>query len=245
MKFFGIVIIGIITSFTALFSQLECTTNCTSGTAWTPGTSQVELVLIEPDCKILIDYEWRICDGVYEYRYTNFTAQGNCSQMTDFSIYHYNISSIMEMADMIVAEESAQLDGHPGFLALPVCGTGVYRKAKFYSAACGVWVKCSYIIDQNAEVKKDRGYVGSCSIPDHNGYIHKWKWQSCGEACCRREYHICTFTSPSSGTAEVRVTQFPAMLIGECTQQDNYGPWEVTDPMDPNYNYECQHACNN
>lgn len=34
-------------------------------------------------------------------------------------------------------------------------------------------------------------------------------------------------------------------MIVECSQQDNYGPWEITNPMDPNYNYECQHACDN
>lgn len=245
MKLIGIVIIFIITSCIAAFSQPECTTNCTNGTAWTAGTAPITIVLIAPDCKIVIDYEWRICDNVYEYRYTNFVAQGNCTQMADFSIYQYSISSILEMADMIVAEETYQMDGHTPIGLLPNCGTGVFKKAKFYNAACGVWVKCSYIIDQNAEVKKDRGYEGSCEIPDQNGYIHKWKWQSCGDACCRREYDICQFTSPASGTLEVKVTQYPAVMIGQCTQQGNYGPWEVTDPMAPNYNYNCQHACNN
>lgn len=245
MKFLGIVIIVIITSYITAFAEIECTGDCTNGTAWVAGTLPITIELFAPDCKIIILYEWRICDGVYEYRYTDFSAVGNCTQMDDFSIYHYNISSVLEMADMIIAEESNNLDGHPEYLDLPPCGTAPFKKAKFYNAACGIWVKCSYIIDQNAEVKKDRGYIGSCPIPDQNGYIHKWKWQSCGDACCRREYDICKFTSPATGKLEVRVTQFPAVMIGQCTQQDNFGPWEITDPMNPNYNYECQHACNN
>ena len=162
--------------------------------------------------------------------------------MADFSIYHYDVSSLLEMVDMIVAEEEFNMDGVP---SIPPCSTGTLRKAKFYSASCGVWVKCSYIVDQTAEVKKDRGYIGVCEFPDEDGYIHKWKWQSCGETCCRREYDVCWYSSPVTSTSEVRVTQHPAMQVGECTQQDNFGPWEITDPMDPNYHYECLHGCNN
>lgn len=154
----------------ALFSQAECTTSCTNGTAWTAGNSPVVIEMSAPNCKITIEYEWRICDDVYEYRYTSFVATGNCTQMADFSIQHYNISSVMEMADMIIAEETKQLDNHPSMGAIPDCNsTDRYVKAKFYNAACGVWVKCSYIIDQNAEVKKDRGYNGSCEIADQDG----------------------------------------------------------------------------
>lgn len=165
--------------------------------------------------------------------------------MANFSKEHYDISSIKEMADMIIAEESDNLSGHAGLNQLPYCGQGIYRKAKFYSARCGIWVKCSYIIDQNTEVKKDRGYEGSCELADQDGYIHKWKWQSCGESCCKRTYDICSYISPIHGQLEVRVTQYPAVPIGECTLQDNFGPWEITDPMDPNYHYDCQNACNN
>lgn len=240
MKQILLIIVGLLIASSNTFSQLDCYEDC-EGTPWIKVAAPYTAVLVAPECSVSVSYEWRLCNGVYEYRYTNIEAFGNCVQMENFSIYHYNINSLYEMIDMIIAEEAFFMDGVP---AIPSCNQTI-TKTKFYSAACGVWVKCSYIIDQTAEVKKDRGFVGACALPNEDGYIHKWKWQPCGETCCRRDYDVCWYNSPVNGTMEVRVTQHPAMQVGICTQQDDYGPWEITDPMDPNYHYECQHGCGN
>jgi len=215
-------------------SQLDCTIDDACG-VWAPGSDTIRIILNAPECKILIVYEWRICNGVYEYSYGTPIATGNCVQMADFSIYEYDFSSILEMADMIIAEEVGQMNNHP---VATDCSIGTVRKMKRYAASCGVWVKCSYKVDVNATVYKDRGYVGECPARDENDFIDVWKWQSCGETCCSRTYDICTYTSPIHGSSEVRVTQYPAVQVGECTEQGNYGPWD-----DLNTDYQCRHGC--
>ena len=215
-------------------AQINCIIDDPSCTAWSTPSSTLTIVMTDPECLIIVDYKWRICNGVYEYIYTDFTAKGNCVQMADFSIYEYDFSSILEMADMIIAENQLGMVGHP---YVPEC-EGSMQKMKRYAAACGVWVKCSYKVDVNATVEKDRGYVGDCPTRDANDYIDKWKWQSCGETCCSRTYDICWYTSPYNNESQIRVTQYPAVQVGECTDQGNFGPWD-----DLNTDYQCGHGC--
>jgi len=240
---FALIAILFIAVFNQSSAQLDCTTNdCVPPASWIASPFPIILKLSAPECEITINYEWRVCNGVYQYNYTSFTATGNCTQMDDFGIYHYSISTLKEMADMIIAEQTFALDGHDILSWIPNCGNGVYRKAKFYSAGCGVWVKCSYKVDRNAVVQKDRGYDGNCPTPNEADYIDVWKWQSCGEVCCVREYEICKYISPITGVTQVKVTQFPAYTLNgsTCTLQNNFGPWQ-----NPSVNYQCQHACNN
>ncbi|ROL55733.1 hypothetical protein D9V84_10800 [Bacteroidetes/Chlorobi group bacterium Naka2016] len=59
----------------------------------------------------------------------------------------------------------------------------------FYTARCGVWIKCSYKVDLSVPVERDDCYQGNCPSPlPHNGqpYVDVWKWQSCGETCCKK-----------------------------------------------------------
>ncbi len=220
---FALIAILFIAVFNQSSAQLDCTTNDGCGT-WTTGTTPIIIKLDAPECSITIDYEWRVCNGVYQYNYLSFTASGNCTQMDDFGIYHYSISTLKEMADMIIAEEYFQMQGHT---IIPLCSSDTVKKAKFYSAGCGVWVKCSYKVDKDAVVQKDRGYDGNCPTPDQADYIDVWKWQSCGEVCCVREYEVCFTQHPTSGNFNINVNQFPAYTLNgsTCTLQNNFGPW--------------------
>lgn len=193
-----------------------------------------------PDCVIMLDFKFRICNGVYQFAYENLTYSGNCEGMAEFSIYHYNINSILEMLDIAMVEYV-----HTGMPTIPGCGdpNGPLKKMKIYSAGCGVWVKCSYEINPNATIKKDRGYEGNCPtsyMNDGKPYVDVWKWQSCGTVCCKREYEVCKEWDITHSFNNIKVTRLPAVPLGPCTLQNTFGPWENSSA-----NYQCQQACDN
>jgi len=61
---------------------------------------------------------------------------------------------------------------------------------RYYTARCGVWVKCCYELKTDGIVNSDGGYVVSCPSPINN-HIDIYKWQDCGTVCCMKEFSIC------------------------------------------------------
>jgi hypothetical protein len=109
-----------------------------------------------------------------------------------------------------------------------------------YTANCGVWVKCSYQIDPNAEVRKDYGYQGDCPSPvSYNGasYIDLWKYQSCGTICCKKTYTLCI--DKTEGIVQINDVQRTRITQDEnCTLQGNFINWRA-----PYEEYQCQDGC--
>lgn len=184
-----------------------------------------------------VSYQWRDCNGVIEIIIDwantslidpDFFAHGSREELDFDGAREYLKSHVL--ADVI----------RDGNITIPNCIDGGKTFFNIYTARCGVWVKCSYKVDSQAEIMKDIGYVGDCPLPyDHNGdaYIDVWKWQSCGEVCCKKTYTLCRDGITGNGTIRIKdVSTVPAP--GEqCTEQGVFKDWKTGIP------YQCQDGC--
>jgi hypothetical protein len=152
--------------------------------------------LVAPDCSITITYDVYDCGGFTSIRMTGYTATGSCTAMTNFSIYHYNISSLEEYLSLALLEYYADIVTGPA----PNCPASS-QTVKIYTAQCGIWVGCEYEVNPDpAKIICDNGYQDP---KPHYGSsptkVKVYKWQSCGTICCENVYNICRTNSPSSG----------------------------------------------
>lgn len=77
--------------------------NCEEWGDWT----YREWNMVKPDCKFALEYRHRLCQpgNVEELEYRNLQVLGNCTNMLDKSIFHYNVSSLYELADILLTED--------------------------------------------------------------------------------------------------------------------------------------------
>ncbi len=56
------------------------------------------------ECTISYIYEWRICNGVIEYRYHDVSTSGNCDFLLDTTILETNFSALNEWIDLHILQ---------------------------------------------------------------------------------------------------------------------------------------------
>ena len=165
-------------------------------------------------CRVQLVYRYRVCGGVVEYEYisgpTIIGGHNNCNVLEDFSIYHHNISSLREYLDLhIISTADWSFN-----ITTPDC-PATTQLVKFYSADCGVWVKCTYDI----EPQTPNCEQGFSPLPDPQATtVDVWKWQSCGETCCKRTYTICRGNETHVGNS-IQIQQMQKEKVGNCTEE--------------------------
>lgn len=202
----------IIYSNNTLLSQNICPpdtgTNCSP---WITSTYQTNTD--HPDCILSVIYKWRNCNNNYQVYIENYFSQGNCT------ILEQNATTFQEWLNLLIIEELANLDGQ---VDPPDCPDSS-MKAMFYSASCGLWVKCDYTIDSTTRAC-DVDWRGS--YPDYNvGEEQKvsfWKWQYCGFTCCKKTYSICKTFNYTNEDNDLIIQTVNKEEIGVCTNPDNF-----------------------
>ena len=178
---------------------------CTSSSGLIP----IELNLTNPDCTIILVYEKWICGGITSIKIHSYGATGACTAMDEFSIYHYNISSLEEMISLTLIQD---LDINP------ICPLTAQR-IKIYTASCGIWVGCEYEIT-NAPRVCDAGFAPPYPDDATPGKVKVYKWQSCGTVCCVNTYDVCE----DEAFGITNVTKVSSVQAGDCSGQLAYNP---------------------
>ena len=202
----------IILSSNLLISQNICPpdtgTNCTD---WNYGTYQT--TTDNPDCVLSVYYRWRNCDNNYQIFIDGYQSQGNCTFLNQTG------GSFKDWVHLLLIEEMSNLTGQ---FEPPDCPDS-NLKVIFYTASCGLWVKCDYTIDSTTRVC-DVDWRGS--YPDYNvGEEQKvsfWKWQYCGYSCCKKTYTICKTFNWTDNKYDLIINAISKEQIGECTNPDNF-----------------------
>jgi hypothetical protein len=197
-----------------IFSQSTCPpdtgTNCSP---WNIGTYQTTTE--NPGCVLTVSYRWRNCDGNYQIYIDNIQKSGNCEFLGSEG---GSSSSFQEWLDLVLIEEIANLYGEYPPEECPATST----KAIFYTASCGLWVKCEYTVDPASRVC-DPDWRGP--VPDYyaNGVrkIKYWKWQSCGITCCKKTYSICKTMHTTDNGYDINIQAVSKVKIGNCSNPDN------------------------
>lgn len=184
-----------------------------------------------------VKYCWRNCGGeieiIIDWDYTelidpDFLAHGTKEEL-DFD-------GAREYLKLLILNKVIDL----GNITIPDCSTGGKTFFNIYTARCGVWVKCSYKVDTQGEVMKDIGYDGNCPLPySHNGdsYIDVWKWQSCGEVCCKKTYTVCKEGTTGAGNIRISTPTTDPAPGEQCTDQGVFKDWKTDLP------YQCKDGC--
>jgi hypothetical protein len=185
-------------------------TNCTD---WE--NSIYQTTTENPDCNLTVYYHWRNCNGNYQIYVDSLIKTGNCDYLNGQS----SASTFQDWLNLVLIEEIANLSGQ---YAPPDCPS-TSTKAIFYTASCGLWVKCEYTVDSTSRLC-DPDWRGD--YPDYSAggtrKIRFWKWQSCGITCCKKTYSICKTLNATSTGYTIHINSVSKQKIGNCTNPDNF-----------------------
>lgn len=188
--------------------------------------------------KVVATISYRLnCDGDFEIKIDNFEGyNGNKSMdfLESFNYLHYSYSSATELValDFLMNKNAFGIDPN----TIPLCSTNNTSKRVFlYTASCGIWTKCSYKLPNPIEKVCDTGWEGGdphYGVPPSNDqWVDHWKWQSCGDVCCKRTYSIC------KQDGDIKITQYQKDTDGDCTGQGTFINWKTGLPI------PCQVGC--
>lgn len=164
-----------------------------------------------PDCTLQITYRYQVCDDKYQIYIEDIQYTGNCNYLAGFT----NSDSFQDWVDLVLIEEIANLENLP----IVVNCTESSTKVIFYTASCGIWVKCNYKVDPESRVC-DADWRGS--YPDEaTGEVSAWKYQSCGEACCKKTFLVCKLFDEENGW-ELHIQGLSKQKYGECSNPDGF-----------------------
>lgn len=214
-KNWKIILIIILTfiSYNLSFSQSICPpeggTNCGlwSYSIFTTTTEN-------PDCILTVFYHHRNCDGVYQIYIDSLTKTGNCDYLTG-----ENNAAFQDWLNLLMIEEINGLNGQ--FFTNECPDSSL--KVIFYTATCGLWVKCRFEIDDASKVC-DEDWRGPTPGTEENGkmFYDVWKWQNCGLTCCKKTYSICRHTNLSTGGYTIEIKGMKKEKVGECTNPEGF-----------------------
>ncbi|MFA5512471.1 MAG: hypothetical protein WC313_08465 [Candidatus Kapaibacterium sp.] len=150
----------------------------------------------------------------YQIYIDNVQKSGNC----DYLYEGIGAAAFQEWIDLVMIEEVAELSLHYP----PANCPGSSQKVIFYTATCGLWVKCEYSIEET-ERECDPDWRGE--YPDYSAggtrKVNLWRWQSCGVTCCRKEYSICRKFAPS-GEYSIQIQSLIKTQIGDCSNPEGF-----------------------
>ena len=195
---------------------------------------------------IYASWKWKQCpDGSIVIKDISAHAD-NQDFWTSFSIYQYNFSGFMEYAELQILNWLYNMGdlGNIPDCCPPENNCGI-QIVKFYTASCGVWVRCSYEFACQPTIHHPRGPNGDIDCPqpwNNNGntVVDVWQYQPCGDICCEKTYLICKTTSPTPPYDDViKIANVDRHPYGGqmCSQQGQFFDWFTGQP------YNCQDGC--
>lgn len=198
-----------------VFAQPACTDNSTGCTAWT-SEATVALTLIDPDCKVTVFYQTRVCNGVTEYFITNYVPQVGCEMFDPNSMYFHKRRD--QLTEYVTTGFLSQISKG----TVPHCSTGVKTISNVYVASCGIWVCCTYNVTLPA-VSCDPGFGTPPHTPTNPPTVQSCKWKSCGTQCCKRTYEMCEKADGDGGTTlDLKLTG--KVTLGPCSGAATFAP---------------------
>lgn len=175
-------------------------------------------------------YEWRLCNGVYQIRNYKITVSSSGSLWNNGTWNEQHFSGLKELAEI---ESLNQLIQTIGYEQIPDC-PHTMPFASVYSAACGVWLRCSYEFPCQAIIHADgpsqTGY--NCPPPwIHNGHptVDVWHWEPCGDVCCEKTYDLCKQFDPPSASYQIVISNVNRHVLAgsSCGKQGQFFRWDT------------------
>jgi hypothetical protein len=173
--------------------------------------------------KAVVTGRKRICNGQVEVVYDNVQAIRNSMFLEEDSYFEKNFSALRELIDLNMIENAEALFG----INIPYCPELV-SIFKMYAANSGVWVKCSYEVNPASE-SCDAGYEMPSPMYNKGGryWVDVYKWQSCGTACCRKDYKVCKEYAPDKYDVIINIVNMSKGPISPCTREGEFKDWKT------------------
>lgn len=94
------------------------------------------------------------------------------------------------------------------------------------------WLKCSYKVDPASQMC-DIGYIPPTPLYSDGTdfWVDSWKWQSCGNACCRKEYQICITYDLTINRYIFKVKEVKKEKILDCEKEGEFFDWKTQSPI--------------
>ncbi len=188
------------------------------------------------------------CDGDFEMRIENFDGyygNDNVDFLEQFNYLHYSFSSASEMIalDFLMRYK-------PDVIAatVPLCSSNQTIKRVFvYTAACGIWTKCSYKLPSPIEYVCDTGWQGSFPHYSDGGdaWVDHWKWQSCGDVCCRKIFSICreNYVDKTGSFIKIKAITKGKYPGSDCSKQGTFWGKRPGPSTGVNQELQCEDGC--
>lgn len=190
------------------------------------------------------------CDGDFEMILHDFKGINN-DPTTDFldkfNYLHYSFSSASEMIAIdYLTRYMPEFDF--GIEEVPDCSTNTSTKRVFlYTAACGIWTRCSYKLPSPIDYVCDTGWSGNLPHYSDGGdvWVDHWKWQSCGEVCCRRVYELCRdeYVEKAGTFIKIKAMTKEKYPGSECSEQGTFWGKRQGPATGTNQELQCEDGC--
>ncbi len=197
---------------TGVFGQ--CDPNTCPAEPW--NSVSFQLNGLPNGCQLLVNYEWRICNGKLEIRYLSgpFSETEGCSGFTQ--------STLRELIDVEIL--NAMTAFGPVDALYSNCPTEGLA-CKILGGSCFFRQKCTttYTAVSNVDCNYDPGNppAGTTTLTKTTT-----RWIDCGEDCCTREYRVCKVSEPTELEVRHVGTSIPE---NDCTDKSIFVPPAVTD----------------
>ena len=196
------------------------------------------------------------CDGILEIIIDNvsirFEGYENYKYLDDFNHLQYSFSSLTEWAalDFLMLYDANETDN-----GIPSCSSNITKtRVHVYTASCGIWTKCSYKLPDPIEKVCDTGWEGGDPHygvpnpgppPSTDMWVDHWKWQSCGEVCCRKVFELCGEENLSYPGYYVKIKaltkeKYPG---SECSKQGDFTGPRPFPTSTPFVELQCEDGC--
>lgn len=208
---------------TFVYSQtLQCPPNDTC-TSW---TSYADTISINTSntLKAFVHYRVQKCNGQIRFIIDSATAIDHAKYLDTFQIYHHEFNSFKNLLEVSLMSKVSFYFGS----SVPDCNVDTVLNIQFYTAMCGVWLKCSYKVNTTSVIC-DSGYNSAPPHYEMNGewWVDYYRWHPCGKTCCKKTYKICIGRSDVFNHIRMlKITQLSRNRIGDCTLKQQFKDWK-------------------
>jgi len=189
------------------------------------------------------------CDGDFEMRIDNFVGYNgnkNVDFLDQFNYLHYSFSSASEMVALDFLMNGSAFGNDP--TSIPFCSSGdSLRRVFVYTASCGIWIRCSYKLPSPIEYVCDTGWQGSFPHYSDGGdaWVDHWKWQSCGDVCCRKIFSICreSYVDKAGSFIKIKSITKGKYPGSDCSKQGTFWGKRPGPSTGVNQELQCEDGC--
>ena len=202
-----------------VFSQggLDCDTSDVCSGSWLNKSIRKNL---GSGITAIIHYRIRDCNGTSQIIVDSTLALDNGRFLDSVNRYHYKYQALNDLIDVYLLQHEYNNPSTPVF-------NGSRYVTQLYKASCGVWLKCSYIVDSTT-IDCDQGYDEPYPHNTTLDSIHIYKWHPCGYVCCKKTFEIERRLTPVTIPGQQFIVNIKNISIHRanktpaCTEQHRY-----------------------